>query len=73
MNTQERKMLEHIAACDGINAPTTAELLKIADRHALNMLQINGHIEALSPRKYKGVRRFRITDAGRNALARVAA
>ena len=79
MNPLERKILSYIEARSHAETirPTTTEIYREfghpAAKHALNMLQIYGHVHPISPRKSHGTKRFQITEAGRHALGRVAA
>lgn len=79
MNPLERQILDFIAGRShpGALRPTTTEIHQAfgfpACKHALNMLQINNHVRPMTPRRAHGVKRFEVTEAGRQALGRVMA
>lgn len=79
MNQLELNILRFVSArCyPGQLRPTTAEVYRMfgfpASKHALAMLQINGHIGVLPHRKAKGIKRYEVRPAGLEVLKRVAA
>ena len=79
MNQLERKILAFIEARShpGTMRPTTTEIYREfgfpAAKHALAMLQICTHVRPMSPRKSHGIKRFEVTEEGRQALARMVA
>ena len=79
MTKQEREILSFIAGrCHaGMLRPTTTDIYNMFSKreaqHALNMLQILGHIRPLPFRRPHGIRRYEITETGKDVLKKVAA
>lgn len=79
MTELERKILRFIGerSIPGQMRPTTTEINRAfgypAAKHALNMLQIIGHVGVLPHRRIGNVKRYEIKEPGIQALKRVAA
>lgn len=79
MNQLDRDILRFISerSYPGQMRPTTTEIYRTfgypASKHALSMLQINGHVGVIPHRKAKGVKRYEMREAGVEALKRIAA